>query len=1147
MAKKNIEEPTAPRSKRGRWLLIGLLLCVALGWFAPSLVMRTPLKRSLLDYGNPGINADIDFDSCELSWLSPVTIRGVRVTGPEGNVVAEADAVSSERTLWNLATDYTNLGTFDVSGVRATLTATSTGSNLEEIIAPLFEGPSSEDKYKYRINLSDGHVMMTHMGTGRSSQFSDITGYVQSTDLGNGYPDIAVELQTHPDEATDNGGELQCTLGWVPATADTPIVGNARVRGNAVALRTFAPVVYRVMPDAYLDGQMKCDFAFEWSDDYTGYRFRGGMSAADFAFASPTYLGEDQLRSGKVQLGGNVDAAGTTWSFNNLRAKADFADVTANGELKLEDGVPVPGSTNPFALLGQVNVADLVNRLPNTIPLQDGMRMTEGTAKLSLSGTRSDTDWFWNGNVETGTLRGAAAGKEIAWDDPLSLGLRLRSHQNSFVIERVSATSEFLTVTGKGTLDQVRLDGTCDLNQLKQRLQQFVDLGDWQLAGTVVGAANFNRNAGGMFAADASVKTTDFAATTSGSESVWREKEMLVTARAEGQIAQGSLTQMQSFSARLDSSGDTLAANLTQPVSADGLQSLTLPIGFRVEGGLDTWIARLKPVAALPIDGAVGKLDLQGRAMVSTTNVALESCDLVAKDVRLPLSEDFIVIEPQITAKVSGSIDLTEEMANIESLELRGVAVQAAAKEVVIAYGKPFKANAKLAVVGDLGLIQKWQPSAATSDPWTGRLRGDLVVEGKGRLLISQLDATLQNSNLLSVLDAPVTQVASNTNAAVRPVGTPATLSCTLRYDRKADELKIKKARVDSDAISIQVDGAVAGVTTDLATDVSGKIAYDFEHLNTLLRASFGDHIKIKGRGAHPFRLKGPLSSDTSKLAGSARVSWDQALVYGLNCGKGEVNANIVDSVVRTEPIEFSLNGGTARLLPVLDLRTEPTLHVGKGTQIQNVQLTEEVTAEWLKFVAPLLADSARIQGTFSATVSGAVVPLDNPMNGDIAGSLQIQSAQAEPGPLVARLVGVVDQVRTLIGKSARGTDSMQVNVPTQDIQFRMVKQRVHHQNFQLVVDGVPIKTAGSVGLSDQSLQLTAELSLPEKWLGSSSIGRSLAGRPIKIPITGTLKRPRLDPSVIQNLGRNAAGGAAQDLLKNNLDRGLNRLLDKIK
>ena len=76
--KKNLEQPEPkPRRKRRWWLLLVVLLAV--GWFDPAIVMRTPLKRMVLDYANPGINADIEIESSQLSWLSPVVLRGARL------------------------------------------------------------------------------------------------------------------------------------------------------------------------------------------------------------------------------------------------------------------------------------------------------------------------------------------------------------------------------------------------------------------------------------------------------------------------------------------------------------------------------------------------------------------------------------------------------------------------------------------------------------------------------------------------------------------------------------------------------------------------------------------------------------------------------------------------------------------------------------------------------------------------------------------------------------------------------------------------------------------------------------------------------------------------------------------------------------
>ena len=1143
--KKNLEQPEPkPRRKRRWWLLLVVLLAV--GWFAPAIVMRTPLKRMFLDYANPGINADIEIESSQLSWLSPVVLRGVRVRDKAGVVAAEADVVASQRTLWNLATDYTNLGLFSVDGVRARVEATDSSSNLEEILAPMFVGPSTSDKYRYRIEINDGAVVLFNKVTSRTSQFTNVRGYVNSTELGNAYPDIAMELLAHPDEATDHGGELQCNLSWEPATPEHPIRGIARVRGTNISLQSFGPAVSRFMKDTYVDGNMKCDFAFDWSDDFDNpaYRFRGGLSADQFHLTSAEYLGADRLNLKRVQLGGGLDQTGSAWSFEQLRAKTDFADVTANGAVLLEGETPVPSVGRPFSIDGTVDVADLANRLPNTLQLQDGIRMTEGVATIALNSQRDDRGWVWNGNVKTNTLRGERNGQRIEWDDPLTLDLRLRNHQDSYVIENVSATSDFLTVSGNGTLDKVHLDGACDLNQLKNRLDQFVDMGAWQMTGKVAGVADFTRDAGGRFAADAKLTAKDFAARASADAPTWREANLKINARATGQLVQQQLTQMDAFTATLTSGSDRLSTQLLKPVAATSTNDLELPLAFRVEGNLETWLPRLQPVIGTPVENASGAIDLQGTATASQQRITIPQTTLTASNLRLPLSEDLIVVEPKLAVSTLGRVDLEKFTATFPTFELTGTALQAAGKDVHVVFADQLQATARLAVTGELARISRWQTS--TTEPTTGQFRSDIVVATKGDTITAKVDASLQNSNLLSMLDTGPDRVASNPNAAARPIANPATLSCTLRYDQANDKLQVQKARVDSDAISLQVGGSVKDMTTVLNTNINGNVAYDFEHLNAMLRSSFGDHVKLIGRGSHPFRISGPLTGDLKQLTGSGKVNWDSAAVYGLKCGPGVINANIAGGILRTEPIQFELNRGTATLLPTIDLREDMTLYVAKGTAIQNVQLTEEVTSEWMKFVAPLLADSARVQGRFSASVTGAKVPLDDPMNGDIAGSVQIHSAQADPGPVVERLVGVIDQVRSIIGKNARGGKDLQARIPEQDVQFRMVQQRVHHQNFLLKIDGVPIRTSGSVGL-DQTLNLVAELTLPDKWLGNSRIAKSLSGRALKIPVTGTFKRPRVDPSVLRTLGRDAAAGAANNLLKDNLDRGLNKLFDKIK
>ena len=1145
MAKRKPEPEPVKKRRRWPWLLV--ILAVGL-WFAPSLVMRTPLKRTVLDYANPGINADIDVSTTNLGWLSPVVLRGVRVLDQEGNVVAEADVVSSERTLWNLATDSSNLGTFNVRNVTARLEADSQGSNLEDIIAPLFEGPSSTTKYRYRIDIENGTVLMANRDTGRSSQLTNVRGYVANTDLGNAYPEISLQLAGHGSESTESGGTLQADLTWTPPTDGQPIRGNARVRGAKVSMLTFGPAINRFVQNVYADGRLKCDFAVDWSDNFNAraFRFRGGLAIDDAHIAASDYLGADELNLQSVQFAGNVDVSGSTWAFDQVHARTDFADIRAAGAMTFADGTPVPSERFPLTANGQIDVANLANRLPHTLRLQEGTRLTEGVATVSLSTKYEGTNWFVTGDVQTDRIRGERDGQLIDWNDPLRMQARVRNGTNGLVIDRLVANCDFLQVSGTGTLDDAQLRGRCDLDKLKRRLDEFIDTGSLQLAGTVDCQARLTRDDGGVFGANAIVTANNFALRTSPDAQPWTEPKLTAKLIATGRTENQTLREVQTFDLNLASDGDLLTAKLRQPVSATNTETIVLPLDTKLTGKIETWLPRLRPLAEVPFDGSSVSVDFTSTLDVSQNAIAFRTANLNASNVRVPVSADLIINEPTVTVNAVGTVDLTKQLASFPEFKVQTTSFAAVGTKTAISFGEQLQATSRCTVVADLQRVSAWRRDSQDSDPLTGRARGDLVIETNGRQVKAQIDASLRDSNLLSMLEVNPQRVAQNTTGQTRPIANPANLSCVLVYDQDRDSLKVQKARLDSDALTMQLGGTVTELTTNQRTDVTGNVAYEFEQLNSLLRASFGEHIRMKGKGTHPFAIRGPLSGDLTQLSGSGKVSWEAAYAYGLVCGPGTVDARIESGVVRTEPIEFTLNGGNARLLPTVDLRNAPVLQLARGTEIRNVQLTKEVTAEWLKFVAPLLADSARIQGTFSTAIQAATIPLSDPMAGDIPGVLQIQSAQAEAGPLVQQMLGIVNQVRQIAGRSPRNADRLRVNVPEQNISFRMVQNRVHHKDFALDIDGVKVVTSGSVGL-DQSLQLVAQLTLPDKWIGSGAIADALRSRPLRIPISGTLKRPRLDPSAIRSLGAQAAGGAANDLIKKNFDRGLNKLFDKIK
>ena len=219
---------------------------------------------------------------------------------------------------------------------------------------------------------------------------------------------------------------------------------------------------------------------------------------------------------------------------------------------------------------------------------------------------------------------------------------------------------------------------------------------------------------------------------------------------------------------------------------------------------------------------------------------------------------------------------------------------------------------------------------------------------------------------------------------------------------------------------------------------------------------------------------------------------------------------------------------------------------------LDSINLTPELCSKFLKFVAPILGDSTQIDGKFSAQMNAATLPLFAPSDGSAQGELLIERVQARPGRLALQIVQAIDQVQSIIKRSVLGGTNLEtalIEMPEQQIPFKLEQRRVYHQGMTFLVNNVSVKTTGSVGM-DTTLSLVAEISIHNDWLGNNKVLAGLKGKSIQIPITGTTSRPQIDPSVFSNLLRQLGGSAVEDLLQEKvggrLNEAVNDGLDKL-
>jgi hypothetical protein len=176
-------------------------------------------------------------------------------------------------------------------------------------------------------------------------------------------------------------------------------------------------------------------------------------------------------------------------------------------------------------------------------------------------------------------------------------------------------------------------------------------------------------------------------------------------------------------------------------------------------------------------------------------------------------------------------------------------------------------------------------------------------------------------------------------------------------------------------------------------------------------------------------------------------------------------------------------------------------------------ELTPELCGKGLHLVAPVLSDATSIEGEISFVVDQFQLPLDttdDQLLGEktnIRGIVELHRVKAGlKNPLLAGLVGMV-------GKLAGVQIPSRISV-AEDTQlaFHVKDGRVYHDGMTFMLpelsSELTIRTSGSVGL-DESLDLQIVVPMPGDLLGDGPLAQRLAGQPLQLHVTGTLKEPK--------------------------------------
>lgn len=1153
-----------PRRKFKLLLTGGLLL--GLLWFAPAIIANSPLRQQLLPALVPQYPARVQVGTATLGWMSPVVLRDVNFHDLDGRPFLKTAAISTQETLLEIISNSTAVHPIQISGAVVDVRLREEGSNVEDVLEPFLD-PTSVIWPGVMLEIAGGSLTIISGNEAEGKSFDDLKISVQKpNDQGTAY-----EIQV---SATCGGGTLESVLSWIPpAELTSPAAGDGTLSLSTEKLpfQHLQPILDRFAPNNSIAAELSATTEIDWSTsgESPNYNIHGQFSTGPVEVIAPGLAQTEQVHAEFIRCALEAKMVGDRVSVVQLQLDSDLAQLQIHGGADLTGQVEGDLLQSLFAALsgeacevhGKIDLAKLAETLPETLHIRPGTRIISGSVEWYLVHKISGKAPVWDGRIKTSHLKAINQGKHVTWEEPIQLSLSAERGPSGFPAVQLTCEANFLKLSLRGKADELALHLKCDLDRLADEAGQFVDLGGLELSGQLGAVANARRQ-NERVEAEGTVQINGLHVA-GWNEVSWDEPRLKMACTAAG-IADGmQLTRIENAELQLSAVDYDLEAELMAATDWGG-GGESLPIGIALRGDLGSWKSRLQPLLPAGIEKIAGAVSLQTDLNIAPGKIGYQNATLLIDNFALNTRERAIR-QKQLRIDSAGSIDIASAQFETVQTTITTSAAAIKANDVAISYG-----GENIALVGRVELVGQlediWAVSESGPPPATGEAtvlldfnQIDGVTHAQtnvafNNLTIPQSDPDTKNQN-----GKRVARLASRrTGQSPLWQSERALLSAKWSYDPKRDEILFDKIYAAADAVDLEAKGKINNLLATPMANISGTINGDWEILLAEYRDLVGEGIKMTGTRRHPFSLRGPLTTTGDGSSGAdllipknlkvaLTLGWDSANIHGLQTGRGEVLARLQNGIVRTAPLDIPVSEGRLTAVPRVLLDRVPGLFVlPAGPVIQNVRFSPELCHGWLKYVAPMVADSTHVDGRLSVEMTRTKVPLDDWRSSAVAGVLKIHSADVSPGPLAQQFLEIAEQVKAIIKKKpgSRIVDpgDAWMKIGEQEIAFRMANGRVHHEMLEISFRDVVIRTRGSVGL-DETLALIAEIPIQDAWLKDDRLLATLRGQVLEVPITGTLTKPEVDRRVLQDLLSQITAAAGKNLLQNELQDQLQRLL----
>ena len=1145
----SLAKPTGGRSSRRRWIIGSVLAALLLVWLIPVIVAHSFLLNWIVGLAAADLDGEVRVGSASLGWFSPIELGEIEVLDAQQQPLASIASVTGDRSLLKILWNTSNVGRFRIEGPRLSVVLRPDGSNVEDALAA-YLAPSEEPSSGVDLGLDvvDGTISITDTRMQQSWQIerfqlalttsADPSGPLELETSGStadatrpGQFEVGLKLRVgrigNPSyvagdsASSEAAGDAESSGG-----GSSPGSGDLTLRADALPLAMFESLVGRFVPEARLNGRLCSTIQCQWSgtEEIDRAVVQGSVTADDFTLAMPG-LGRDRVtlaqlkavcqvawQEGKVQ----VDRAVVHCDVGN----ASLVGTLDLGQKEAQDLLTTI-SHQSYELDGRIDLARLARMLPDTLHVREGTEITAGRLEVAMASRPGPDGMAWLGRLEARDLAAVNQGRRLVWQQPILVNLAARETKDGPVVESLKCQSSFLQLDAAGTPDELTATANFDLDKLAAQLAGLVDLGGIEMAGGGAARLSWKRSDDRQFQADAQLGVQDFQLSIP-SQQIRLKESLSVNVAATGRTDFGAENRLETATLSVQAGQDRIDARLLQPV-LDFKHGGTWPLDIKMQGQLAQWLPRLRPWIALDEWNPAGSYTITVQGTGSAELIDVRRAQLSVQQFRVQ-GHGLNIQEPKLELVATGRWDQKTGRLDLKQAALTGTNLSVRADNVVYAPAgeAPGTLAGTVAYKVSVDRLQQWTATSGEPPDWRvlGNLAGTARVSKSGDLITGALDTTITN-------------LVATSQAGKRVARPEIRLVADGNYDCQSGLVRLDAARLTTDGLACTAAGRIDTGAKQTNLQLTGGLDYDLQRLAGLWQPLVGNTVRVTGRGSQPLSYRGLL--DPAGAEGEAAFGWASVDAYGFRGGPAALRANLSRGLLQIQPLEMDLNEGRLNLASTVRVAPGPVeLNVQRGSAARQIRIDPAMCANALKYIAPVLADVAAAEGLFSIELDDCRVPLADPAKGELKGRFVIHSVEVGPGPLVRELA-------ILLGRATPARLTRESVVP-----FQMVNGRVYHQGLELEFPDLTIRTHGSVGL-DHTLLLMAEMPVPPKWVaGNTQVASALRNQTISLPINGTLERPQIDQRTLQQLSRQFMEKAAENVIKDEVKKQLDKNWDKI-